>query len=82
MPETPKDHEVESMSYEDAVGELEAIIDRIESGEVGLEDSITAYERGMALVKRCRGVLDQAEQRIETLEASRLADGGAEGGSA
>lgn len=64
------------MPYEDAIEELETLIDRIESGEIGLEDSISAYERGVALLSRCRSALEQAEQRIETLDAARLGDAG------
>lgn len=56
-----------SLSYEQAIEMVEAIADQIESGEVGLEASIVAYERGMRLIKRCRDVLDQAEQRITEL---------------
>lgn len=66
---------VDSLTYEEAVEALEAIIDRIESGAIGLEASIDAYERGAALVKRCRAVLDRAEQRIDELDAKRLAAG-------
>ncbi|MEM7622393.1 MAG: exodeoxyribonuclease VII small subunit [Planctomycetota bacterium] len=63
-----------SLSYEEAVESLEALIDRIESGEIGLEASIAAYERGASLVKRCREILGRAEQRIEQLSGQ----GGAE----
>lgn len=55
------------LSYEDAIEQVEAIADRIESGDIGLEDSIKAYERGVALLKRCRQILDRAEQRITEL---------------
>jgi exodeoxyribonuclease VII small subunit len=54
-------------TFEQAVQALERIIERIESGEIGLEQSITEYERGVALIKRCREVLDRAEQRVEEL---------------
>lgn len=57
------------MSFEDALANLERIIDRIESGKVGLEDSITEYERGVDLLKRCRAILDRAEQRVAELTA-------------
>lgn len=60
----------EHPSYEQAVEELEAIIDRIESGEISLEESMTAYERGIALVRRCRDALARAEQRIEELSSN------------
>ena len=59
------------MSYEQAVAALEAIIDRIESGEIGLEQSIAAYERGLKLKARCEQILSQAEQRIEHLSAEQ-----------
>ena len=57
------------MSFEDALANLERIIDRIESGKVGLEDSIAEYERGVDLLKRCRAILDRAEQRVAELTA-------------
>lgn len=56
-------------SFEEAMGEVEAIIEGIESGDYGLEDSITAYERGIGLLKRCREALASAEQRVEDLTA-------------
>ncbi len=66
------------MSYEEAVEALESIVDRIESGEIGLEESIHAYRYGSALLRRCRAILDEAEQEIETLDAAddESADGG------
>jgi exodeoxyribonuclease VII small subunit len=54
-------------TFEQAVQALEKIIERIESGEIGLEQSIAEYERGVSLIKRCREVLDRAEQRVEEL---------------
>lgn len=57
----------EQLSFEQALAELEAVIDRIESGEVGLEESLKQYEAGMAMVQRCRAVLDKTEKRIAEL---------------
>lgn len=54
-------------SFEDNMAELESIIERIESGEAGLEESISAYERGVAIIESCRGVLAAAELRVEEL---------------
>jgi len=45
------------LSFEEALEELEDLIDRMEAGETGLEDSIRSYERGAKLVKRCRELL-------------------------
>ena len=55
------------LSFEDAVGQLETIVQAIESGQIGLEESLAQYEQGMELVKQCRSVLDRAEKRIELL---------------
>jgi exodeoxyribonuclease VII small subunit len=65
------------IDFERAVEQVEAIIERIESGEVGLEKSISEYERGVALIRRCRQILDRAEQRVEELTAQMQADAGA-----
>ncbi|MGP1347165.1 MAG: exodeoxyribonuclease VII small subunit [Phycisphaerales bacterium] len=59
----------ERLTYEQAMEEVEAIADRIESGEAGLDESVAAYERGMALIRRCRTLLEQAEQRVIELSA-------------
>jgi exodeoxyribonuclease VII small subunit len=53
--------------FESAVAQIEKIIERIESGEIGLEESIAQYETGVNLIRRCRQVLDRAEQRVEEL---------------
>ncbi len=58
----------ENLSFEDALTRLEEIVQRIESGDVGLEQAITEYEQGMALVRRCKEVLARAEQRVEELK--------------
>ena len=53
------------LSFEDAIKELTQIVDKIESGQVPLQTSIEQYEKGMALVKHCRGILQAAEKKIE-----------------
>ncbi len=64
----------DKLSFEDALGRLEELIDQIESGEIGLEESLKRYEQGTALIKRCRSVLDAAQQKIAELSAG--ANGG------
>ncbi len=71
----PLDPQVAAMGYEEAIEELEAIIGRMEKGETTLEESLREYARGDALVRRCRQVLDQAEQRIESIAGQALAGG-------
>ncbi len=75
MPDpTPDNPSPAELDFERAVEEVERIIDRIESGEVGLEQSIGEYERGVALIRRCRQVLERAEQRVEELTGQMQAD--------
>ena len=60
----------DNLKFEEALKRLEQIVDSIEQGKIGLEDSIKSYEEGMALVRRCRSVLQEAEQKIQHLQAS------------
>ena len=62
------------MSFEQAVQELESIIEQIEQGEVGLEQSLDEYRRGSTLIKRCRDILDVAEQQIEKMSEQETTD--------
>jgi exodeoxyribonuclease VII small subunit len=59
--------------FEAALAELEAIVQRLEQGELSLEDSLRQFERGVALTRSCQQALQQAEQKIRVL--SRSADG-------
>ncbi len=54
-------------SFEDALREVEQILGEIESGSIGLEESLVKHERGAFLIQHCRGVLDRAEKHIELL---------------
>lgn len=56
-------------SFEDTLSELEALVERMESGELSLEESLGAFERGIALTRRCQEALQAAEQRVEILTA-------------
>ena len=55
------------LSFETAAKELEAIVNRLEAGDLELEDSLAAFERGVRLARRCAAQLDAAEQRIDEL---------------
>lgn len=59
--------------FEEALAELEALVRRLEQGELSLEDSLAAFERGMALVRQLGTRLDDVSQRVEVL--LRAADG-------
>lgn len=58
---------IEAMSFEDALAELEAIVQKLERGQLDLEASIGAYERGTALRRHCAEKLRQAQMRVERL---------------
>lgn len=61
------DKTIESMSFEDALAELEGIVRNLETGQTKLDDSITAYERGVALKKHCEKRLNDARLKIEKI---------------
>jgi exodeoxyribonuclease VII small subunit len=64
--------DVSKMPFERAIEELESIVKRLEEGKVPLEESVTIYERGEVLKRRCEDLLRQAEARVEkiTLDAT------------
>lgn len=64
--------DVKTLTFEKALAELEQIVQKLERGDVALEESVTIYERGEALKRRCEELLRQAEARVEkiTLDAT------------
>ena len=59
--------DVKSLSFEKALAELEGIIERLEGGQVALEESIALYERGAALKAHCESTLRGAREKIEKI---------------
>ena len=55
----------EKMDFEKKLGKLEEIAEKMESGEMSLEDSLKSYEQAMALLKECESYMSQARLRIE-----------------
>jgi exodeoxyribonuclease VII small subunit len=55
---------LEMLTFEQALAELERIVRELENGQIGLEESLNHYEKGVSILKRCYGQLQQAEQRI------------------
>ena len=62
------------VGFEQALAELEAIVARMESGELTLEQSLTAYKRGAALLQYCQLALKDARQQVKVLESGVLRD--------
>ena len=61
-------------SFEASLAELEAIVRDMEAGQLPLEESLAAYERGAALLKHCQDALAAAEQKLKILENGALLD--------
>ena len=53
------------LSFEQALSELEAAVQRLEEGDLPLEEALALYERGMRLVQYCNDLLDKAELHVE-----------------
>lgn len=69
------DADIARLSYEEAVAELEQLVEGVEAGDIGLEASLASFRRGQQLLHHCRTLLDKAELSVRNLS---LAD--AEGG--
>jgi len=59
--------DIEKLTFEEAIKELSSIVGKIEQGQIPLQDSLEQYEKGMVLIKYCRGILQKAEKRIEKI---------------
>lgn len=57
-----------NLKFEDAMKRLDAIVSSMESGEIGIEESLERYEEAMALRAHCQTILDQAELRIKKIQ--------------
>ncbi|NLK42604.1 MAG: exodeoxyribonuclease VII small subunit [Planctomycetes bacterium] len=71
--EHPK-NPLENVTFEQAIERLSGIVQKIETGQVSLEESLRQYEQGMALIAHCRRILQDAEKRIETINESALSE--------
>ncbi len=56
------------LKFEQAMERLDAIVEAMESGQIGIEESIARFEEAMGLAAHCRQILDQAEQRIRQIQ--------------
>jgi exodeoxyribonuclease VII small subunit len=60
------------LSFEEAYGELEAAVHRLEEGDLTLEEALALYERGMGLARRCQAALDAAQLRVEQIGSPQV----------
>ncbi len=63
---------VESLSYEQAMAEMEGIIQKMEGEQLTLEEALALFERGQALAKRCADLLTQAELKVRQLTGQEI----------
>ncbi len=59
-------------SFEQALSELESLVETLEQGDLSLEESLESFERGVALTRTCQQALKEAEQKIQILNDQRI----------
>jgi len=74
MAEVKKPPAIDSMSFEDALTELQALVKALEKGDAKLEEAIASYERGAALKRHCEKKLREAQDKVDKIVVG--ADGG------
>jgi exodeoxyribonuclease VII small subunit len=70
----PTQKPVEELTYEEALAELEQIVETLEGGQNPLDESMKLYERGQALVRQCGALLDAAQLKVQKLAGESLVD--------
>jgi exodeoxyribonuclease VII small subunit len=68
------DKPIEELTYEEALAELEQIVEALESEQNPLEEAMKLFERGQALVKKCGGALESAQLKIQKIAGESLVD--------
>ena len=72
MAKKTDEKDLSNLSFEDAIKTLTDIVAKIEGGQTELQSSLEQYERGMELIKHCRGILQAAEKKIEKISAEHI----------
>ena len=67
MAKSEEKNDIGKLSFEEAIKTLTEIVTKIEQGQIPLEASLDQYERGMALIRHCRTILQDAEKRIDKI---------------
>jgi exodeoxyribonuclease VII small subunit len=73
---TPPPHDDPVAGFERSLDELESLVLKMEQGEMSLDDTLAAYERGVGLFRRCQQALEQAELRVKLLSDPADPDSG------
>ncbi len=67
MPSKPTENASPVADFETSLDALEQLVEKMEQGQMSLEESLAAYERGVGLYRRCQSALEQAELRVRLL---------------
>ncbi len=68
MTKENKSDDLDNMSFENAIKELESIVEELEGNEISLDDAVSAYERGAKLKNICQKRLDEARLKVEKIK--------------
>ncbi len=66
--------ELEKLTFEEAMKELELLVDSLDKGEISLDEAIAAYDRGSQLKDYCQKKLHEAKMKVETIQSSDNTD--------
>lgn len=64
--------EPKAPTFEQALSELESLVETLEQGDLSLEESLKSFERGVALTRTCQAALKEAEQKVQILSEQRV----------
>jgi exodeoxyribonuclease VII small subunit len=68
------DNMLEKMTFEEAMNELETLVDSLDKGNISLDQAIAAYDRGSQLKDHCQKKLNEAKMKVETIQISDNAE--------
>ena len=71
-------NDLENMTFEEAIRELEKLVDSLDKGDISLDEAIAAYDRGSQLKDYCQKKLHEAKMKVETIQLSDNVDTGPE----
>ena len=63
-------NELEKLTFEEAMKELELLVDSLDKGDISLDEAIAAYDRGSQLKDHCQKKLNEAKMKVETIQSS------------
>jgi exodeoxyribonuclease VII small subunit len=74
MAKNEEKNDISKLGFEEAIKMLTEIVTKIEQGQIPLEASLDQYEKGMGLIRHCRGILQDAEKRIDKITRQQGTD--------